>query len=267
MEHLWKDAKQQLVSRQQEWDAERTALYENIARLRIALKDAGGDAAAAGVPPSLPPTNLAAALVGAVAAASSLKSAQGSVEAGLKAGSVSELAATSASAFATSAAASASAAPAASQPEDLEEMSSNSDKPTGNFGGDLELRQKEASASAVAGKATTAASGSAARTAEEQVQEELRKQAASISSMSSAELARRVAASAETSDPGANMGVNLTSYDLNERAPSVSSSGGFFGGLKSRVTRRHSHDGVPERPVRSGTAAATAVRSMTTKQS
>lgn len=59
MEHLWKDSQEALKARQAEWESERSALYQELARLRLALKSAGVDAVVA---PPLPPSNLAAAL-------------------------------------------------------------------------------------------------------------------------------------------------------------------------------------------------------------
>ena len=64
MEQLWQDAKQQLQSRQAEWEGERSALYQELARLRMALKSAGVEASS--VPPALPPRNLASAILGEV---------------------------------------------------------------------------------------------------------------------------------------------------------------------------------------------------------
>ena len=58
MEHLWRDGKAQLLHRQGEWDAERAALYEELGRLRVALRNAGHEP----IPPSRPPVNLAFAL-------------------------------------------------------------------------------------------------------------------------------------------------------------------------------------------------------------
>ena len=57
-EHLWRDGKLQLQQHMSEWESERTALYQELARLRRALANAGLDA----LPPSRPPGNLAVAL-------------------------------------------------------------------------------------------------------------------------------------------------------------------------------------------------------------
>ena len=58
MEHLWRDVKLQLQSRASEWELERSALYQELGKLRASLRSVGVQP----VPPSLPPTNLAVAL-------------------------------------------------------------------------------------------------------------------------------------------------------------------------------------------------------------
>ena len=58
MEHLWRDSKAQLEQRSKEWDLERAALYEELARLRVAIKHAGFEPG----PPALPPANITVAL-------------------------------------------------------------------------------------------------------------------------------------------------------------------------------------------------------------
>jgi len=57
-EHLWRDGKLQLQQHRSEWEMERTALYQELARLRRALSNAGLEP----VPPTRPPGNLAVAL-------------------------------------------------------------------------------------------------------------------------------------------------------------------------------------------------------------
>jgi hypothetical protein len=61
MEQLWQDSKRQLARRLGEWEVERSALYQELARLRVALKSAGLEVPTS-PPPSFPPANLAAAL-------------------------------------------------------------------------------------------------------------------------------------------------------------------------------------------------------------
>lgn len=60
MEHLWRESKSQLQHRASEWDSERSSLYEELGRLRLALKTAGHEP----LPPTRPPANLAVALAG-----------------------------------------------------------------------------------------------------------------------------------------------------------------------------------------------------------
>ena len=57
-EHLWRDGQLVLQRHTSEWEVERTALYQEIAKLRRALSNAGLPP----VPPSMPPSNLAVAL-------------------------------------------------------------------------------------------------------------------------------------------------------------------------------------------------------------
>ncbi len=58
MEHLWRDAKQQLTMRMADWEAERLSLYLELSRLRENMQAAGLEP----TPPQQPPANLAVAL-------------------------------------------------------------------------------------------------------------------------------------------------------------------------------------------------------------
>lgn len=210
MEHLWKDAKQQLENRKEEWETERSGLFQELARLRMALKAVGADTA---VPPSQPPSNLAAALREEQTSAADETLAEeseppkptggdpGGGENGGEANSSEKGGAAATAAAAKSSAASSSAA-AATRGTGTGGRSVSGG--SGGKGGSVAKSARSGSIGrssrsgsggaevAKAGKQPAAASSST----EEQQKQELLTKAADISSMSSTELASRAVAAA-----------------------------------------------------------------------